>query len=259
MFHDDIDPLAEVKRSCQLGDHTTEASFIEQLVFAEDQKPIDNICKLVKTPRLLKIILRHCLKTWERLHGELDFDDLLVANVLRFAAPEAFDFMLGNCNELRCLLEDGVFKNRDERQKAVEEKWKSEFSKVTWDTYSAKQLIQFLFYGWKDPNRVIRKDIAPQGFQTSLPIDYWDRFIRGELRTEEICDQEVLRSISLWHSTPNGVHYRGKSLIVSLYEDQTFATMFERFINIIPDGHDYRRLFTQLFAYALNKYHSCPR
>ncbi len=254
MFPDEIDALTEEKRSCQLGDHTTEASFIEQLVFAEDQKPIDNICKLVKTPRLLKIILRHCLKTWEQLHGELDFDDLLVVNVLRFAAPEAFDFILDNCNELRGLLEDGVFNNRDERQKAIENKWTSLCSKVTWDTSSAKQLIQFLFYGWQDPNRIIRKDGAPQGFQVSIPIDYWDRFVRGELRTDEICDQEVLRSISLWHSTPNGLHYRGKSLSASLYEDQTFTTLFEHFISIIPDGHGYRRLFTQLFAYALNKH-----
>lgn len=254
MFRDDIDALPDEKRSSQLGDHTTETSFIEQLVLAEDHKPIDYICKLVKTPRLLKIILRHCLKTWEQLHGELDFDDLLVANVLRFAAPEAFDFILNNCNELRGLLEEGVFKNRDERQKAVEKKWKSECSRATWDTHSARQLIQFLFYGWKDQNNIIRKDAAPQGFQVSIPIDYWSRFIRGELRAEERCDQEVLRSISLWHSSPNDAHYRGKSLCVSLYEDQTFATLSERFFCTILDGHDYRRLFSHFFAYALTKH-----
>lgn len=254
MFPDEIDALTEEKRSCQLGDHTTDVSLIEQLVFAEDQKPINNIHKLVKTPRLLKSILRHCLKTWELLHGELDFDDLLVANVIRFAAPDAFEFMLSNCNELRGLLEDNVFNNRDERQKAVEKRWESVCSNVTWDTYAAKQLIQFLFYGWKDQNRIIRKDATPQGFQNSTPIDYWDRFIRGELRTEDRCDQEVLRSISLWHSSPNEAHYRGQSLCVSLYNDQTFATLFERFICLILDGHDYRRLFTQLFAYALTKH-----
>ncbi len=256
MFQDDIDVLTEEQRSEQLGDHTPQDSFIPQfkLMLSEGQDPIDNICRLVKTPRLLKIILRHCLNTWELLHGELDFDDLLVANVLRLAAPEAFDFILSNCNELRGLVEDGLFKNREERQKAVEKKWESVCSHVTWDTYAAKQLIQFLFYGWKDPDHMSRKNIAPQGFQLSTPTDYWDRFIRGELRTEDRRDQEVLRSIRLWDSTPDGVHYRDKPLSVSLYEDKTFAALFEYFIRSIPDGHDYRGLFTQLFEYALNKY-----
>ena len=45
--------------------------------------------------------LRHTADAWEKLHGEVAFDELLVANVLRFDAPEAFNFLLRRVDTLR--------------------------------------------------------------------------------------------------------------------------------------------------------------
>jgi len=55
--------------------------------------PVDDIYNLIDTPRLLKHILRRTYRIWEKLHGEIDFDDILVANTLRFGARDAFNFL----------------------------------------------------------------------------------------------------------------------------------------------------------------------
>jgi hypothetical protein len=58
--------------------------------------PAMNIPKLLKTPRSLKATLRRTVKTWDILHGEIDLNDLIILNVLRYGAPEALDFLMDN-------------------------------------------------------------------------------------------------------------------------------------------------------------------
>ncbi|MEN9578858.1 MAG: hypothetical protein RJA70_1867, partial [Pseudomonadota bacterium] len=45
---------------------------------------------LCRTPRSLKLALRHTLSAWTDLAGELDFDDMLLMHLLREAEPAAF-------------------------------------------------------------------------------------------------------------------------------------------------------------------------
>ena len=46
-------------------------------------KPVDAILELTDNPRVLKHALRRTLTAWEKLAGEIDFDDLLIVNVLK--------------------------------------------------------------------------------------------------------------------------------------------------------------------------------
>ena len=51
------------------------------------------IAQLLNTPRALRNVLALTYHVWRNLYGEIDFDHLLVANVLRNAAREAFSFI----------------------------------------------------------------------------------------------------------------------------------------------------------------------
>lgn len=102
------------------------------MLAGEINGPIDHIMRLVKTPRLLKTILRRTAHSWERLHGEIDFDDLLVANVIRFAAPEAYDFLLENYREIRGLERDGLLKDKDKRKERLQAKWSRVTNAANW-------------------------------------------------------------------------------------------------------------------------------
>jgi hypothetical protein len=55
--------------------------------------PRHTLLRLVHTPRLLKACARHTYDTWRRLHGEVDFDDLLVSELIRTLSTQAFSFL----------------------------------------------------------------------------------------------------------------------------------------------------------------------
>src|SRR5690606_15727769 len=48
------------------------------------------ILTAARTPRQLKFSLRATLDTWTRLHGEVDFDDMLVLTTLRLGMPSYY-------------------------------------------------------------------------------------------------------------------------------------------------------------------------
>lgn len=56
---------------------------------------------LIKTPRDAKYALRRSYTAWKSLAGEVNIYDLLAINVLRYSAPEAFDFVVRNFDSLR--------------------------------------------------------------------------------------------------------------------------------------------------------------
>ena len=129
-FPGDFYTLRQEERDKRLG--LPSSREISYLLAGEINGPIDHIMRLVKTPRLLKTILRRTAHSWERLHGEIDFDDLLVANVIRFAAPEAYDFLLENYREIRGLERDGLLKDKDKRKERLQAKWSRVTNAANW-------------------------------------------------------------------------------------------------------------------------------
>lgn len=248
-YPQDIDTISPDERAERLG--TTTGSELTRLLLVEmGQEPIEDICRLAKTPRLLKLVLRRTLRAWETLHGEIDFDDLLVANVIRFSAPEAFDFILENIQEIRGLEAEGGLGKPEDRLRSVEAKWARSSESCRWDTTSAKKLVKFLFPAW-NKSSYSRLTPSPQGIHIASPTDYWSRFLAEELELNEIRDQEVIYSLREWRTEPNGIHFRGTSLPEILSSSLDFASKFEQFAPITLSGHELRSLATGLFTEAI--------
>jgi hypothetical protein len=241
--------MTSAERAKRLG-AVSRDDLVGQLFAGMQKEPIQDICGLANTPRLLKLALRNTFRAWERLHGELDFDDLLVANILRFAAPESFDFLLSHSGEVRALEADSAFNNREERLKAIEIKWTAATTAAAWDTTCAKRLVQFLFPCWHDRN-YSRKAPSLQGVQVADPTDYWSRLNDGEIEASVIRDQELLRGLNRWKQDEHGKHFRNLSLIDILGTQEDFAKRFEYFASKLLDGHEIRKIASGLFAAAL--------
>lgn len=54
----------------------------------------------LSNPRTLKYCLRSAHSAWDKIHGEINFDDLLCFNVIKQSEPYAFDFIIKNINIL---------------------------------------------------------------------------------------------------------------------------------------------------------------
>lgn len=245
----DIDLLNRDERDQRLGLPIGHDPAI--LLARRTSKPCEAICQLVRTPRLLKLVLRRTYRTWEKLHGEIDFHDLLVANILRFSAPEAFEFMLDHYREIRGLDPKYSKDDREQKIKVIEEKWSLLTTNVNWDIVSAKILIQFIFPAWHD--KWTSHKVAPQGLQGTEPTDYWHRFLLEELEQNEAHDQELLHSIKSWSQNSNVQDKEeGKKLLNSLCANNDFAHKFEYFASFTLDGKEIRNIASKLFLESLN-------
>lgn len=81
-----IDPASKKIRG-QLTAPDDERHFAMWVYGAKDVKPRaqESLALVLNTPRSLKSALRLCYATWDRLRGEVDFDDTLVMSALRIA------------------------------------------------------------------------------------------------------------------------------------------------------------------------------
>jgi hypothetical protein len=160
------------------------------------------ILSLLRTPRTLKRVLRHVLNAWVRIHGEIDFDDLLLVNVLRYGAPGAFNFLLENIYALRI---DRSSPTSDQDRQAVQqmasyyqELWAKTCEGADWNPRHALELLLDLL-----PNAASMLGLAetpqpqppPQGIRHRGPTDYWNRLIVEEVPELEVRDQDILQLI----------------------------------------------------------------
>ena len=219
--------------------------------------------QLIKTPRLLKTIFRRVLQSWDKLHGEIDFHDLLIANVLRFAAPTAYDFLLENYKQIRGLQSEGMLKDSKKRKQMLQEKWEGTTSNVTWDVPAVEELVVFLFPMWI-PGTLSQNGDVPQGVRHAEPTDYWLRLNFEELDSDEIRDQEVLNAIKKWKRDNDAKCFMDLLLSETLIENTAFPSKFEQFAQFFLNGNDFRTIAHSLFVTTLKKQgvsannESCP-
>jgi len=169
------------------------------------------LSSLVTTPRLLKHSLRRTWMEWRILHGEVDFDDLLVCNIVRVASAKSFDFLTDN----RSTLAD---------DKARVKKDKTNWSRVVTDcgTNVRQQLwevLGFLLPGVDGGRTLRRSPQPPQGIRYER---YWRRVNGGYIGADEIRDQTVLGEMAKWKAA------REESrLSMELTQQEGFANVFE--------------------------------
>jgi len=216
------------------------------LILGELNKPIEAVIRLLDNPRLIKDALRRTWHAWKNLHGELDFDDLFVVNVLRVAAPESFTFVNEKAPLLRGLNIKSRYlgKKQDERRKNLEKDWEKFCEHVRWDKDAAKILICHLFPAWSDPDYTIKG--SPQRIEIDTPSDYWVRLNEEEIPPNEIPDQLVLNAIMDWKKNKKAIVYKEYNLVKAISEVKDFAGKLEQF-KMLLNGKEVRSLAQELF------------
>jgi hypothetical protein len=216
------------------------------------------ITHLMSNPRVLKTSLRRTWEGWKALHGEIDFDDLLVCNVLRESQPRAFDFIFENIGRLRNLPEIGRRNpsarspqdNPENDRQSLEAMW----LRIVGDSaeaFAARTILYFLFPAWSS-NFSPRRNPPPQGLAAPYG-DYWAR-LNSEAIDASPSDQAVLRSIRAWKQTKLGD--LGKNLL----RDKGFSDKFENFASrrlsstVDLEADEIRCLASELFSLILNEF-----
>jgi hypothetical protein len=160
------------------------------------------LISLVNTPRILKRVIRHLLKSWDVLKGEIDFDDLFITYVLRYGAPKAFDFLFEHFDALQIAhsnpaneLDSQALARLNEHYRTM---WNNACSNSDWDSRHAQYLMFYLLPNARDllaTGEVPHGSEPPQGIRNKVPTDYWQRLVAEDIPKDELRDQEVLRLI----------------------------------------------------------------
>ncbi len=153
---------------------------------------------LLDTPRHLKTALRRTYHAWDALHGEIDFDTLLICTALRHAAPEVYGFVLQNISGLRGQESGSPSGSRNKAaKKLLEEELERATANVAFDAGEARKLVASLFPHF-DADVIKRVGERPQSLAVSSPTDYWHRLHAEEIPAGELQDKTVLRAVGEW-------------------------------------------------------------
>ncbi len=146
--------------------------------------PREAAAALCRTPRALKQGLRHALSSWWQLAGEIDFDDLLLMQLVRDTAPEAFATIRRHWRGLAGHQQDA------NARKEVRDNFGAELAALKLDVQQARAvevIVDHVFLGHRGPFA------HPQG----LHIDrYWVRFLAVPELDATDRDQPVLRVLT---------------------------------------------------------------
>ena len=190
------------------GDLRSEASVFGQMAL---QSWVIGLAKLIETPRVLKQVCRAYLSAWEHLHGEVDFDELLMVVALRHAAPEIFSFLCVHFNDLLKLKAappasregsqragiDHPENMEDERHAAhLKDRWLRAIEAL--DASQTSAGVAILAELIPATSRITGSSIwritrtnRAQGIRSKRGHIYWERLV-GEMVSEELHDQRVL-------------------------------------------------------------------
>lgn len=184
-----VDPVLQRDRGgMELLEHLPPEWQFDELETYGFLLPSSALAMLATSPRVMKQGLRKCLELWDRLPGEMSFDNALAASILKEGCPAAFALVDKHSSYLRASGELG----RGFRPEKG--KFQVLLGELGLDPrmYAAVfELVKFMF-GDKS-----RED-GSQGFAiTSFAGQvYWERFLAEPVLDEEEKDQPVLKCIT---------------------------------------------------------------
>lgn len=245
----EIDPLSAEEREDRARarpsgvlDYMGEAGLID--------RPLDSVVRLLTSPRILKTSLRRTWFGWTKLHGEIDFDDLLVSNALRAGAIEAFLLLNENVQRLRAMSNRAgtseAQKDNDESRRRLLSKLEDRGKDAGWDIGAVRAVIELLFPGFCQQPVSHRFVDTPQGVNVGEPTDYWVRLNREEVGSGETRDQEVLRAIDEWKADKDSNVFQGHTMANALLRIEGLANKIEQFGRRL-DAEQVRELASGLF------------
>lgn len=157
--------------------------------------PIEALTELVQTPRVLKFALRLSKDSWDKLAGELDFDDILVASVLKVVRPEMFSFIDKNIKHFRSGFElGGERKENNVTYQFYQSLLKNESID---EKKSLEVLIEYLFPKVSSNSHLFNSERL-QGVAQTVHVDYWDRYLSEPEIEATYTDQSALQAIRNW-------------------------------------------------------------
>jgi hypothetical protein len=203
---------------------------LEGAINIKDKQAIFQITKLLNNPRNIKYAIRRTKTAWNSLKGEINFDNLLIANILRTGAPEAYGYILDNIAELRKYInqEADFGEMSDNRRDELREKCNNIAKNAQWHIQSVIVLINFLFPGFEDIFNLKAKgdqshgfkDISFQGIAKSRPVDYWVRLNAEEIAPKEIKDSVIIKMMDDWKGNLNNKEFINNIIRKSKYAKQ---------------------------------------
>lgn len=201
----------------------------------QSKAPIGYLSDLINNPRDLKLVLRKTDFLWQKLHGEIDFNDLLVVNAIWISVPPVFEFLLANLDKIRSL---GSSENSSATMQGLQDELKDISKRVDVNGVVIEELVTYLFPYW-DSNKSRTLKETCQNVRISEPTDYFERLLSGEVLEGELSDQKALRLFKGWKENDDKL-LSGKSLgALLLYDDglcQKYIHMENYFYEF--DSHD---------------------
>jgi hypothetical protein len=186
------------------------------------------VVRLLRTPRVLKSALRLTLEAWEAMPGEIDFDSVLVASVLRVARPNLFALVDEHIELFRhgLIAPFGLGEDKGKPHAVVERIEKMLEQEEDGRVATAiKCLLAYLF-----PEYPPRSDVddrayvdRPQAVHVDRHTNYWRRYMAQIPVAEHDSDQSALRSIAAWQA-------RQTSDLVERLIDPARSSQIETFV-----------------------------
>jgi len=199
--------------------------------------PIDAISELTNNPRVLKHALRKTLTAWEKLVGEIDFDDLLIVNVLKTVDERIFSFIDKNISPLKYLLNGRDEKGIGELKNTLQEEFQSATKDCRYDVEAAKELLRVLFpvlFSERSHDSLYKESMLTYQHVTSEgPTNYWERIKRGELYDNEIPDCEILRALRRWNEDFESKAFRNLEMVEAFSKDKRVYPKAQQFKKVI--------------------------
>ncbi|WP_417386826.1 P-loop NTPase fold protein [Gimesia sp.] len=165
------------------------------------------VAMLLSTPRSLRLALGHTFFAWKTLYGEIYFYHLLSINILRFGAPECFEFLLRRWDRLNSPPNQNPSfgQERVERiRQSILNDWNSTIRNVEWNAAAALQVMEFILpaseYWLVDDSRTGHSQIGQQYISEER---YWLRSINEAIEEGDVRDQEIIRDIQAWLDAPS--------------------------------------------------------
>lgn len=206
----------------------------------------DKIAALIDSPRNLKHALRRTYKAWQSLHGEIEFDDLFIANAIRVSELGVFNFIHENISDIRWLNRQGIKGEEEQTEKNALKEKLANVTKSPSRNEAIDILLKFLFPYLK--YSLTFGYVATQGFSINNFTDYWERMLREKLDDGEISDQEVAKSIITWKENNDDLPvYKNLRLAQAVSEIVGFPEKLEQFGELLLNTKQVHELTSQLF------------
>lgn len=203
---------------------------------SERRSVVHGLAKEIFSTRNLKSVLRRTYQIWERLHGEIDFDELLVMNALRFGEPVMFSFIQINRDLFQRLHYTKEKSEKEEVRKQIYARWnrfegigdstgKLSDSELGFSKEAFYDCMRFIFPLIQE--EMDRFDPYPQSIALSHVNDYWERYHLEEIPENQFRDQTVYQAIEKWREDSSAKVINNRTLAENFVEDRQCRLIME--------------------------------